>query len=535
MSLSSHLGKLWIKIAIATALISWVGIEVVIQITLVDSVEDTRAALQYNLCNVAAVTARTLSGEKHQAALAHSDSSGVLFEQLRSHMNNLRESIGFQEHWYTLLPNTGDTTYFGIMTHPTPFSGDIYVFQDTSVRRLFEQVLAQNKPTATDIYKSANGVWLSGLAPILDRNGKAVAVLEVDMRYEDYLARESEIYSRALWIRIVGFFLGGVLGMLIGYIIAKPLRTVGTAVEQIAHNNFQGSVKIPFLLTYLPDETTQLIVNFNQMAAKLETTLNELRTANKRLQALDNAKTVFLQFIAHELRTPLNGLKLLHVLPELQEFNDDSTEVLQGALDSTNRLQRFSLAAEQYIQALTHTPDFSEATDIAEVLPYIIDEHRLLAQQRGMDIQYEPAAIPLPVCLRYDILEQMLRPILDNAIKFSPEGSTIVVRAKQHDEYIAIEVCDTGKGFSPSIADNIFEPFFVGNIENHSQGTGVNLAIARVLTQHYRGSLIATSLGENYGSTFTLSLFRTRKVSNGASASAEQYVQSGHMVSSQSL
>lgn len=523
MSLSSHFGKLWVKIAISTALISWIGIEVIIRITLVDSVENTRKALEHNLSDIAAIAARTLSGDEHQTALAHSDSSHVLFKKLSSQMDSLRTSISFQEHWYTLLPNKGDTTYFGIMTHPTPFSGDIYVFQDTSVRTLFEQVLAQKKSLATGIYKSANGIWLSGFAPILNSKRKAVAVLEVDIRYEDYLARENAIYNRAMWIRVIGFFIGGLLGTLMGYIIAKPLRTVNTAVEQIAHNNFQGSVKIPLLLIYLPDETTQLIINFNQMAAKLEETLRELRMANQRLQTLDHAKTVFLQFIAHELRTPLNGLKLLHILPKLQEFNEDSLEVLQGALESVKRLQHFSLAAEQYIQALTHTPDFSEATDLAEVLPYIIDEYRLVAQEHDISIRYEHTNTPLPACLRYDILEQILHPIFDNAIKFSPKDSTITVKTQQHDEDITIQICDVGKGFSPSIAENIFKPFFVENIEHHSQGTGVSLAIARVLTQHYQGSLVATSLGENRGSTFTLTFFRTRRTLAASQASPEQH------------
>lgn len=510
MSLSSRFGKLWIKIAIAIALISWIGIEGIVHITLVNSIESTRQAVQNKLANVAAVAASMISGDDHQAALTQTDSSEHIFQRIANQMRLMRSTTDFHEHWYTLVPHRGDTTHFGIMTHPKPFSGDMYVFQDSSVYQLFYRVLIEKMPLATGIYKSANGIWLSGLAPVLDSKGNAVAVLEVDIRYENYLARETELYNRALWMRIIGFIAGGLLGMLIGYVIARPLRTVSTAVQQIAQNNFQGSITVPFLLRYLPDETTHLIVNFNQMAAKLEATLKELRAANKRLKTLDNAKTVFLQFIAHELRTPLNGLKLLYVLPQIQEFDDESMEVLQGALDSTTRLQRFSLAAEQYIQALTHTPDFSESTDLGETLPYIVDEYRLHAQQHNIHIRYEHNNRSLCVCMHYDIIERILRPILDNAIKFSSQDSSITVRAQQNDEYISIEVCDTGRGFSPAIAESIFEPFFVGNIEHHSQGTGISLAIARVLTQHYHGTLVATSLGENRGSTFTLSLFRTR-------------------------
>lgn len=498
------LGRLWVKIALVIALILWISIEIIARIILADAIEDTQKAVQHNLITVAAETASVLSGNDHVAALAQADSSNIAFQRLRTQMRMLHSSTDFRDHWYTLVPYRGDTVRIGITTNPTSSSGDIYVFRDSTVRRSFYRVLEEKETLATNIYNTANGVWLSGLAPVLDSKGNAVAVLKVDMRYESYLLREEQIYNRVLWIRILGFIAGGCLGMLIGYVVAKPLRTVSMAVQHIAQNDFQGSVTVPLALKYLPDETTQLIINFNQMAAKLETTLKELRTANKELQTLDHAKTVFLQFIAHELRTPLNGLKLLHILPQLQEFDNDCMEVLQGALESTNRLQRFSLAAEQYIQALTHTPDFSHSVDIAEVLPYIIDEYRLHAQRHH--IQYEHDDTPLPVCIGYDIIERILPPILNNAVKFSPEKSTITIRARHVNDCVSIAVSDMGRGFSSAVAESIFEPFFVDKIEHHSQGTGINLAIARVLTQCYHGTLTATSRGEGYGSTFTIVL-----------------------------
>ncbi len=505
MPLFSHFGKLWIKIAFATALISWIGIEVVIQITLLDSITNTRTEIQRDLEHVAALASHGISGNDHNAAIGNTPEARTYFNRIRDHMRAMRRQVGFSENWYTLLPNSNDTTYFGVMTHSTSFQGDMYVFQDAGVRKIFERVLAEKMTLSTDIYKSANGIWLSALSPIINSQGNAVAVLEVDIRYEEYLAREDAIRTRAAWIRAVGFVIGGLLGMLMGYVIAKPLRVVSEAVKQVADNDFRGSVKLPFLLRLLPDETTQLIINFNQMASRLDTTLNDLLTAKERLQTLDHAKTVFLQFIAHELRTPLNGLKPLNMLEEFI-YDQDAKDILHSAVASTDRLQKFSLAAERYIQALTHTPDFSESLDIADVLPYIIDECRLAAQAYTVEFTNSNEGSLLPACIPYNILERILAPILNNAVKFSPEGCSIATTLSVADESIIITVRDPGYGFPPDVAERIFEPFFVASIEHHSQGTGVSLSIAKVLARHYRGELTAQSDGLGCGSIFTIVL-----------------------------
>lgn len=503
MLLSQYFGKLWIKIALATAIISWIGIELVIQLTLIDSIRHTRTEIQSHLEHIASLAAHGISGDQHDTAMERTLEGQRAFEQIRDYMRSMRARIDFPEHWYTLLPNSSDTTYFGVMTHRTAFQGHSYIFQDARVRTLFEQVLQQKRTVATDIYRSANGVWLSAMAPIVNRTGKTVAVLEVDMRYEEYLAREESIRTRAMWIRGIGFLTGGLLGMLIGYIIAKPLRIVSKAVQQVAANDFRGNIKVPLLLRFLPDETTHLIVNFNQMASRLDTTMRELRTATERLRTLDHAKTVFLQFIAHELRTPLNALRSLPILREFIADND-AQDVLSGAVASADRLQTFSLAAERYIQALTHTPDFSEPLDIVEVLPYIVEEARLAAPTH--DISYSCSAEQLHVCIPYTVLESIVAPVLSNAIKFSPEGCTIAITLAVQGSAAVITIRDPGYGFAAEVADRLFEPFFVAGIEHHSQGTGVNLSIARVLTEHYQGAITARSAGLGSGSTFTLVL-----------------------------
>ncbi|MBI3258321.1 MAG: HAMP domain-containing histidine kinase [Ignavibacteriae bacterium] len=501
--------KLWFKIAVPTAILTFICIEITVSFLLNRSLEQTRIEVQKTLSVVASTAALSISADDHLAALSADTSvSRMAFKRIHSQMNRIRERIGFKEHLYTLLPNSGDTTRFGVMSHPTSFSGDIHVFRDTSVRSAFEQAFHQNKTTYTNIYNDDNGTWISAFAPILDTKGEAVAVLEADLTYKEYFATEQKLKLEANIARVAGAFVSGLLGMILGLLIAKPIAAVSNAVSTIADNNFQGNIKIPFMLKYLPDETTSLIKNFNQMATQLGTTLSALRQANIRLESLDNAKSVFLKFVAHELRTPLNGLNSLSFIPKLQELEPDSAEILEGGIQSAERLKLFAFSAEQYIQALNHKPSEKpeENANFCEMMQYVLEDFRIKADDAGIHCTYKETHNLLPISIPYDVVEKIVSPLLDNAIKFNTYNGSLTIEVQLINSMICCMVEDTGIGFPSLYSEQIFEPFFVVDIQGHSRGSGVSLATAKVLAEHYNGTIRANSFGEKGGSLFIVTL-----------------------------
>ncbi|MFN8361051.1 MAG: HAMP domain-containing sensor histidine kinase [Candidatus Kapaibacterium sp.] len=500
--------KLWLKIALPTALTTFVCVEVVVRFLLHQSLDLTRIEVQKNLANIVSQASLFLPASDHQTALSKGDTltAHQAFERLRIQMNMMRERINFREHWYTLLPNRGDTTWFGVMSHPTSFSGDIHIFRDTSVRNAFETALHRKKTTTTNIYTDDHGKWISAFAPIIDRGGTSVAVLEIDLTYSDYLEREQALYTQANWARILGLVISGLLGIGVGYVIAKPIRAVSSAVSAITDTNFEGKVRVPLLLQWLPDETTTLIESFNRMSSKLSDTLSALRKANVRLSTLDNAKSVFLKFVAHELRTPLNGLNSLSFIPKLQDLEPDSAEILEGGIQSAERLKTFALAAEEYIQALNHTPTESEALNFYEILDYAVSDCRYKAEPAGITCAYHPSDNVVHITIAPDIIDKIIQPILDNAVKFSTSGGTVSVRVRQLPEKLECIIEDSGVGFIPDYCAQIFEPFFVADIQQHGRGSGVSIATAKVLAEHYNGTIQAVSPGVGMGSTFIITL-----------------------------
>jgi signal transduction histidine kinase len=510
-TIAQHFQKLSIKIGASTAIIAWISIEIVVRLVLMQSLNDTREALQQTLCNMTGVAARALNGDDHELACSGLPGADSAFQRLRTQMQELRKASSFKEQWYTFLPSATDTVRFGVMTHSQPFSGEPHILGDTSVLRVYRAALYQKQAGVTGIYTDDKGTWISGFAPILNSKGQTVAVLELDHTYSEYLAHERAIRSDLVPVRLVGFFIGGVLGMLMGWLVAKPVEMVSEAVNNIAGNDFQGNVEMPVSLRIFPDETATLIRNVNKMSAKLEDTVESLRRANERLQSLDHAKSVFLSFVAHELRTPLTPLYMLRTSAAGGMMSDSGTltpefrEALNHASLSVERLRSLSLAAEQYVAALTHTPQISEQWSLTELVPMLVEDFVASLEHTAISFEYIPPVNneALVVSIPYKVLFIILAELFDNAAKFGASGERVVVRLWREGERAYCSVQDFGSGFDQHLQSRLFEPFFVGDIHHHRQGAGVNLATARVYAQHYHGDISATSLGKEKGCTFT--------------------------------
>jgi len=207
----------------------------------------------------------------HQAAIQPNDSTAkARFQEVVKPLAAMRSALGYAEHWYTLTASETDTTTFGVMTHPTPFVGDKYIFRDADVAATFHRALREKKAGATGIYRSDNGVWISGLAPIFDSKGVAVAVLEVDISYKEYLAVENRIRLEAWLVRGLGVVLSLVLGFMLGGWIARPIRLLRDAVVQVGETDLAEG-KATSIELKRSDEIGELGAAFNTMTMRLFT------------------------------------------------------------------------------------------------------------------------------------------------------------------------------------------------------------------------------------------------------------------------
>lgn len=231
----------------------------------------------------------------------------------------------------------------------------------------------------------------------------------------------------------------------------------------------------------------------------------ELVEANARLQILDRLKGDFLSFLAHELRTPLtcmSGLELLDAVKDPQQQRD----LLEAARSGYVRLESFIRKALEYFNWLgAETVEKSANVDLAAIVRRAVAQLPGLGAP-GVDLRLETGSQPCAVLGDEAVCEQVVRILLENALKFSPADKRIAVKLERAGNVYRLTVLDEGYGFAPVIADELFNPFTVADVAHHGRGSGLNLAMASLMVKAHGGTIRAESSGEGRGATFTVEI-----------------------------
>jgi GAF domain-containing protein len=260
-------------------------------------------------------------------------------------------------------------------------------------------------------------------------------------------------------------------------------------------------------------QTVELMKTFaSQSAIAIENArlFRELEIKSRELESASRHKSEFLANMSHELRTPLNaiigfsevlGERLFGDLNAKQvEYVTDIAESGRHLLDLINDILDLSK-----IEAGRMELDASDV-DLPKTIAQTMSLVRERAERRGVALS---SAIDDAIgIVRADArkVKQVLLNLLSNALKFTPEGGRIDVRAAQFDDRVEVSVTDTGIGIAPEDQDAVFEEFRqVGASAARVEGTGLGLAISRKFIELHGGRMwLASTPGK--GSTFTFSL-----------------------------
>ncbi len=208
--------------------------------------------------------------------------------------------------------------------------------------------------------------------------------------------------------------------------------------------------------------------------------------------------------IAHEVRNPLTGVSLL--LDELHDRllgKENDQQLIRRALGEIERLE--SLVNEMLHFATLPTPKLAYG-QVKSVVDGVLLLTRKQCQRQNVEL-IESLADNLPeIMFDGDRLKQVLLNLLNNALDAMPDGGTLTVDVKLHNEKILIRVSDTGVGISPERLPLIFEPFFTSK----GQGTGLGLAISYNIISDHGGEIeVESNLGE--GTTVVILLPLSQK------------------------
>lgn len=223
---------------------------------------------------------------------------------------------------------------------------------------------------------------------------------------------------------------------------------------------------------------------------------------------LDFAKTNFIATVSHELKTPISSIKMSLQLLENNatgSINEDQKQLIDSIKEDSQRLLKITGELLELSQLETGNIQLSiDKSSPYEIINYAIEAVRVQADQKQIELLIE-AETDLPqVKADSEKTSWVLINFLTNAIRYSSENSTVIVKLKQENDQIVFQVTDKGKGIDKRYQSRVFDKYF--QIPgSHKSGTGLGLAISKEFIEAQNGTIgVESQLG--LGSSFYFKL-----------------------------
>jgi signal transduction histidine kinase len=301
--------------------------------------------------------------------------------------------------------------------------------------------------------------------------------------------------------------------------IAVPLKTkdriLGSlTVDRIqAHSLTQDDLELMMTVAHqvaIALDNASAYEQIEELNVGLEAKVRE-RTAE--LEQADRLRSQFLSHVSHELKTPLTSIKgfLQNLLDGLTgPLNEKQQRYVSRMLDNSDRLIRMIEALLDRTRIQSDRVDLVHSEiDLGHCVVDAVEPLRLLALVKHQTLEAVVPPAPLMVWADHDRLIQIVTNLVQNAMKFTQDGGSIVVTVRQETQAFAgVSVRDTGPGIPPEFLDQIFDPFFrVKHALSGTKGLGLGLSIVRTLVELQGGTIVARSeLGDGAELSFTLPL-----------------------------
>lgn len=358
---------------------------------------------------------------------------------------------------------------------------------ETGFRSLADQAATEER-TVAGVASTASG-QLGAAATPLEGVGQG-AVLILSSPLDDVQANVSLIRRQILIAGAIALVAASLIGLWAASSVTRRIARLQRAAERVAEGEFGKTVP----------------VDSNDELGKLAKTLNQMQ---RRLARLDTARSEFIANASHELRTPIFSLSgYLELMQTGKPTAAERREFMAEMRTQIDRLQALTanLLDLSKLDAGAMEVERTEV-DLAEASKALAKEAGAIAKAHQTELEVRVKGHPVAGA---DLLrvEQVVRILLDNAIRHTPEGTTVTITAVESDGRASVIVGDDGPGISARDREKIFERFWT---DDAAGGSGLGLPIARQLAERMNGNLEVSARKGHTAFTLDLPAARGRR------------------------
>lgn len=297
----------------------------------------------------------------------------------------------------------------------------------------------------------------------------------------------------------LSLFLALALGIFALWYVTRSLREVLATVTRFKEGDMEARIDEKKAEDWHP-----LAETFNEMADTLVANIDQIKSIEKLRQEL-------IANVSHDLRTPLAIMQgyVETLMIKNEELNEEERmKYLNIITSSSHKLNRLIQQLFEYtkLDAMQIQPQ-KEPFFLTELAHDIKLKYEVLGKKKGISLELiHPENLPL-VFADISLVERVLQNLLDNAIKFTPEGGKVILQLDNNEEGVMVRVLDTGPGIPPEKQSFIFERYQRGKSPNDmpNEGVGLGLAIVKKILELHETHINVRNL-KTQGAEFFFSL-----------------------------
>jgi signal transduction histidine kinase len=317
-----------------------------------------------------------------------------------------------------------------------------------------------------------------------------------------FSANRMFVTKHDLYLSVVLLVFSGSMAMVLGYFLSNTVTSRIHALKDVAGHLAQGDLQARAQVSGR-DEVSDLAESFNRMAAQLQ-------AADQKQREIEHLRADLIAWVGHDLQTPLASIRAI-----LEALAD-------GMVEDPESVQRYLLTAQRDVRSLSALIDDlfqmaqldagglpleREDSSITDLISDTLESFSELAARQGVTLSGHADPSIDPVFMDTMRIGRVLNNLITNALRHTPPGGEITVRAERSEHGVKVTVSDTGEGIQPDDLPQVFESFYRGekSRSRSTGGAGLGLAISRGLVRAHGGDISVQST-PGRGSIFTFTL-----------------------------